>query len=178
MRRRLVTLTANNAAHADARASALLRKGSWRVRAGGCGRYASRLAMIRNVFLSSALYALVTTLGYAASGPEQRYIVGGGVGGVDCPNFVSTMDRTKKHGFGSVGYANETYGFQMYVLGFQTAYNYAVPNTCDIFGNYSLDQLMSWLENYCRARPLEKFGSGVLALAREIHPNRVRVCKP
>ena len=130
---------------------------------------------IRNLVALTLL--LVTTAALAGDNKSNKYIVGGGVGGVDCPQFASAMSRAKTQGIGSVGYANETYGFTMYVLGFQTAYNLQTKDTCDIFGNFSTDQLLAWLDNYCQANPLQKFGSAVIALAQEIYGNRVRSCQ-
>lgn len=112
----------------------------------------------------------------AGDNKSGTYIIGGGVGGVDCPRFTSTMSKAKAHGVGSIGYVNETNGYTMYALGFQTAYNMQTKDTCDLFGNFSTDQLLAWLDNYCQAKPLEKFGSAVIALAQELHSKRVRSC--
>jgi hypothetical protein len=128
------------------------------------------------VITAVATLAMAPAFILAADTPG-KYIFGGGVGSVDCPRFVSTMDRAKKFGAGSVGYVNETQGFLMYVLGFQTAYNLQTPQTCDIFDTFTSDQLLAWLENYCRAQPLERFSSAVVALAKEVHPRRSQSCK-
>ena len=133
-----------------------------------------------NVMRLSTVIAIVML---ATAGPTRgadgrgTYFIGGGVGGIDCPHFVSTMDRAKALGLGSVGYTNETQGFLMYVIGFQTAYNVQTPRTCDIFANFTSEQLLGWLENYCRAQPLERFGTAVIALAKEAHPRRSQSCK-
>jgi hypothetical protein len=121
-----------------------------------------------------ALFAVAPVLAFDSTG---MYITGGGVGAVECPRFVSVMDRAKKFGTGTAGYVDETYGFAMYVVGFQTGYNLQTPQTCDIFAGLSSDQLLSWLENYCRAYPLERFSGAVVALAKEVHPRRARQCK-
>ena len=144
----------------------------------GCARapQLSRSVMRLRVAIAVAWFAMVPGFVLGADAPG-KYIVGGGVGNIDCPRFVSTMDRAKKFGAGSVGYVNETQGFLMYVLGFQTAYNLQTPQTCDIFDTFTSDQLLAWLENYCRAQPLERFGAAVVALAKELHPRRSQSCK-
>jgi hypothetical protein len=86
------------------------------------------------------------------------------------------MERAKKAGIGTFDYVNEIQGYSMYVAGFQTAYNLQTPNTCDIFASYNDEQLLTWLENYCREKPLEKFGAGVVALAKEVYPKRLQTC--
>ena len=113
----------------------------------------------------------------AAEEGTGKYIVGGGAGGVSCPSFDETMGNAKKHGVNSIGYANETSGFLMYLFGFQTAYNLQKSSTCDIFGNFDTNQLLTWVENYCTSNPLENYGSGVVALSAEVHPRRQQRCK-
>lgn len=113
----------------------------------------------------------------AADDRSGAFHRGGGVGSVECPQFVAIMSRAKVQGIGSIGYANETYGFVSYVLGFQTAYNINTKDTCDIFGNLSTDQLLAWAENYCQAKPLERFGTAVVALSFEVYGKRIRTCQ-
>ena len=68
-------------------------------------------------------------------------------------------------------------GFINFVFGFRTAYNIQTPQTCDIFGQFNDEQLLAWLENYCRTQPLERFGTALIALAKEAHPRRLQSCK-
>jgi len=85
------------------------------------------------------------------------------------------MEKSRRYGVGTVRYVNETQGFTMYLLGFQTGYNMLAEDTYDIFpardGEYPL---LSWVENFCRAHPTSNFGNGVVALANEIRPKRQR----
>jgi len=131
---------------------------------------------MRNKTLFTCLLFLAP-IAVAADATSGRFFMGGGVGAVECPKFVASIDRAKKHGSGTIGYANETQGYVMFMFGFQTAYNLQTADTCDIFGDFSPDQLLAWTENYCRNKPLEKFGSAVVALAEEVHPVRLRSCK-
>lgn len=102
---------------------------------------------------------------------------GGGAGGVECPQFVASMEKARSLGINSVKYVTETKGFTMYLLGFQTGYNMSTKDTCDIFqgeeGKYSL---LSWVENYCRANASSRFADAVIALSEDRHPKRQRVC--
>jgi hypothetical protein len=132
---------------------------------------------MRNRTLISCCLFLASGAALAGDASLGRYWLGGGVGSVECPNFVASMERAKKHGLGSIGYVNETQGYIMFISGFQTAYNLQTPNTCDIFSSLSTDQLLAWSENYCRSKPLEKFGLAVVALAKEVHPKRAQSCK-
>ena len=133
--------------------------------------------VVHSEFVLAVLLALLPCFGSASDGKSGMYIVGGGVGSIECPKFVATMERAKAAGLGSLGYANEIYGYGMYLAGFQTAYNMQTPQTCDVFGEFTSDQRLAWLENFCRGQPLEKFGSAVVALSKEVHPRRVQSCK-
>ena len=106
-----------------------------------------------------------------------RFWLGGGAGGVKCPQFVASMEKARSLGIGSLGYAEATQGFTMYLLGFKTGYNMSTQDTCDIFPGEEKDYpLLSWAENYCRSNPSSRFADAVVVLAKERHPKRQRVC--
>lgn len=128
--------------------------------------------MLKYTFVLSVMWLALPAHGADANG---NYIVGGGAGGVRCPDYVATMERARSHSIGSLRYVQETQGFTMFLLGFQTGYNMSTPDTYDIFPGTEGDYpLLSWVENYCRANPTLRFGDGVIALAREVHPKRQR----
>ncbi len=80
--------------------------------------------MRHNPILAVIGLALLPSIAASADTTTGRvYHIGGGVGAVECPRFVATMDRAKKAGAGTLEYVNEINGFEMYVSGFQTAYN-------------------------------------------------------
>jgi len=132
------------------------------------------MKIVRSIVLLSLVSC--TQLAYAADA-DDRFWVGGGAGSVACPQFVASMEKGRSLGIGSVGYAEETQAFTMYLQGFRTGYNMSTQKTCDIFPEGEKDyQLLSWLENFCRANPSSRFGNAVVALARERHPKRQSVC--
>ena len=115
---------------------------------------------------------------YAADG-KGAFFLGGGAGGVKCPEFVADMERARSKRFGTPAYVNVTQGFTMYILGFQSGYNMNKPDTYDIFPDDKGDYpLLSWVENWCRARPTSRFGDGVIALAQDRHFKRQRSAEP
>jgi hypothetical protein len=114
----------------------------------------------------------------AADSWTGAYIVGGGVGGIDCRNYAYIMNRAERLGVGSPGYNQETYNFGMYVSGFRTGYNLQTADTCDIFGRFSNEQLLTWVKYYCQSYPDERFGGAVVALAQGLYPGRQRNCQP
>lgn len=123
-----------------------------------------------------ALFALVAAGSVSAADSAGNFHQGGGAGGVECTAFVDSMTRARRAGAGSLGWAQETSPFMSYVAGFQTAYNRSVSNTCDIFPGFSADQLLGWIDNYCKANPLQKFYAGVVALSEEVRPRRKVKC--
>lgn len=125
-----------------------------------------------------AVLTLVSCTQFAYSADaEGRFWLGGGAGGVPCPQFVASMEKGRAVGIGSVGYVSETQAFTMYLLGFRTGYNMSTQDTCDIFPEGEKDYpLLSWVENFCRANPSSRFADGVVALSRDRHPKRQRVC--
>jgi hypothetical protein len=131
---------------------------------------------MRTPLLAAAQLTLASP--HATSADEQgRYWHGGGVGAVECPAFVETLERAKRAGLGSIEYVSQTQGYVMFLSGSQTAYNLRTAETCNIFSGVSTDQKLFWIENYCRRNPLEKFSGAVVALAEEVHPRRQRSCK-
>jgi hypothetical protein len=129
--------------------------------------------MTVRVLLALALFATNAQ----SADDKGRYWHGGGVGSTECPKFIETMSRAKRHGLGTLGYANETQGYVMFLAGFQTAYNSQTPKTCDVFAGINADQRLAWIENYCQQNPLEKFSAAAVALAVEVHPRRLQSCK-
>ena len=121
--------------------------------------------------LVALLFASCTAYAQAPSG----YIVGTGLGTTDCPGFIDSVGKARKEK-GNTAYAGELQGFAMYVSGFQTAYNLQTPETCDIFSGWNNNQVLEWLEKFCRANPKERFGAGVIALANERYPSRSKKC--
>ena len=104
-----------------------------------------------------------------------RFYMGGGAGGVTCPEFVRVMEQIKEDPSGSLEYVTKTSSFVMYVLGFRSGYNIGKPDTFDIFHGLSVEQILKWIELHCRENPLSKFGSVLYLLQKQVYPNRQRV---
>jgi len=138
----------------------------WRTEAGG-GEVGDRTCGVAAL----ALLATLLLAGPAhAADQHGNYVVGGGVGGVTCPEFVNTIDEARRYGVGSSEWATRTQGYVMYILGFQTGYNLAKPGTFDLFANVSTDQVLAQLETWCRQNPLKKFGQGFEPLVDALSP--------
>ena len=135
----------------------------------------SQKSHMKSLYRLVVLMVALTSVGAFGADSTGNYMVGGGAGGVRCPEFVATMERARTHKIGSLRYVQETQGFTMYLLGFQTGYNVSTPDTYDIFPGSEGDYpLLSWIENYCRLNPTSRFGDGVVALAQDRHAKRQR----
>jgi hypothetical protein len=130
---------------------------------------------IIHTLVAFAVISCNAQLAYSAD-IEGHFWLGGGVGGVECPQFVASMEKARSLGIDSVGYVTEMQGFTMYLLGFQTSYNLSTKDTCDIFPEEKAYSLLSWVENYCRADASSSFVNAVIALSEDHHPKRLRIC--
>ena len=63
---------------------------------------------------------------------------------------------------------------QIYVGGWLSAYNALVPDTYDITGGKDIDSVMQWIDKFCRDNPFESVQTGLIALAHDLYPNRLK----
>lgn len=101
---------------------------------------------------------------------------GGGVGSLSCPDFLESMDESRRHQSGTRTAVEAVGPFVMYLAGFQTANNMQAAGTCDVFVGRDAKQPLAWAQNYCRSNPLQRFGDAVRALAVGQYPRRSRAC--
>lgn len=101
-----------------------------------------------------------------------HYTVGGLVGGLTCPQFLNIMATARQDGgLRSVAGSQDTAGLENYVAGFETGMNSQPNGVADIFaslGPESAEAALYAIEPWCAEHPEEKFGSGVVALARKL----------
>lgn len=62
--------------------------------------------------------------------------------------------------------------FSTWIGGYLTATNEHLPDTNDISGGASLDELLGWLDNYCRTHPIKNLASAAGQLVLYLHPGR------
>lgn len=135
------------------------------------GRKRRDMRTSRCLLLTLACFAMAQ-ISFAAD-KDGLFFMGGGAGGVKCPDFVASMEKGRAQGINSLGYVQETQGFTMYILGFQTGYNMGSSNTYDIFNGIKSEyELLAKIEDYCRSNSSVRFGDAVIALAKAQHPKR------
>lgn len=115
----------------------------------------------------------IPTLSVAAD-KSGEYITGGGVGSVQCAQFVHDMDEARKAGgLRSPAGTNIISVWSEYVVGFQTGYNYAAPGVRDIFAPFgsspSID-VLGKVDSWCQEHPSEIFGVALVNFVRTMEP--------
>jgi hypothetical protein len=64
-----------------------------------------------------------------------------------------------------------------WLAGFLTAYNMLTPDTYNILGSSDMQSALVWLDNFCKANPLERISTGAATLVNELYPKRHRARK-
>jgi hypothetical protein len=67
---------------------------------------------------------------------------------------------------------NGKHELTVWLWGFFTAYNWRTLDTVDILDSTDEAGMQLWIENYCRAKPLESLTDAAMALTRELYPRR------
>lgn len=105
---------------------------------------------MRRILMASTILFMSTN---ALAGQIQ------GAGGVTCGAWLQTRQ------------SNQHYGELHWVQGFISSYNqyvYTGRNPNGIFGSVDHDSIAAWMDNYCRANPLETVYKGTLHLVEEL----------
>ena len=61
-----------------------------------------------------------------------------------------------------------------WVAGFMTAHNFYVTDTYDAVGTITIDELQDRIEKYCRTNPNNHVAEAMVAIAQELHANRIK----
>ena len=119
---------------------------------------------------------------YVASSPVSgadgsgQYIVGGGVGALPCTQFLNAMTEARKEGgLTSIAGASRIDVWQEYVVGFQTASNFATPGVRDIFAAFGpspANDVLYGIEPWCQRNPTVHFGEALIIFAEGLRKNR------
>jgi hypothetical protein len=101
-----------------------------------------------------------------------NYVLGGGIGGVKCAQFLNSMATARQvGGLNSLAGIREINGFVQFVSGAQTGFNYEHVGYVNILEPLKPDELYNALyaiEPWCAANPERDFGVGVLTLMERL----------
>ena len=123
-------------------------------------------------FLGSLLISggLSNTLAIDSNG---RYFALG-VGSRSCADHLKVSEKRLEN-FTPEQYEIADVIIEHWVAGFFTAHNFYVTDTFDVVGTVSIDQLQERIDKYCRANPNSRVAEAMIAIAHELHKNRIRV---
>ena len=97
-----------------------------------------------------------------------------GVGSKSCPDYVKYSEK-KLENLNEEQYEIADKIIEHWVAGFFTGHNFYVLDTYDVVGTVTIDQLQERIEKYCRANPNNRVAEAIVAIAQELHANRIRV---
>jgi hypothetical protein len=134
----------------------------------------------RAFILASATIALL--INSAVARDANGFWMGGGVGGLGCPEFLNAMATARqKGGLRSAAGVQETGAYENYVSGFQTGFNSEAEGVYEIFKSLGTDPTLNALyaiEPWCAGNPDKKFAHAVLALASTLRRKFIRTPDP
>jgi hypothetical protein len=124
--------------------------------------------MLARAFIS-ALATITLLTSSAVARDANGFWMGGGVGGLGCPEFLNAMATARqKGGLRSPAGVRETGAYENYLSGFQTGFNSEAEGIFDIFKSLGTDPTLNALyaiEPWCARNPDKKFSEAVLALS-------------
>jgi hypothetical protein len=100
--------------------------------------------------------ALISLFSTGVMGQPMMY----GLGTQGCGKYVAVADQGKR------GDGQEVYQYITWMSGFMS--HASSVNGVDYFKNSDTESVQLWLENYCRAHPLEPFAIAVAQLMVEL----------
>ena len=125
------------------------------------------VAFLMSLLISGALSA---TLAMDKTG---RYFALG-TGSRSCTDYIKFREKRLEN-FTQDQYDIATVIVQHWIAGFLTAHNFYVTDTYDVVGTITMDRLEDRIEKFCRANPTSRVAEAMVAIAQELHANRIRV---
>ena len=97
-----------------------------------------------------------------------------GVGSRSCGDYLKFSEKRLEN-FTEEQYEIADKIIEHWVAGFFTAHNFYVMDTYNVVGTVTIDQLQERIEKYCRANPNKRVAEAIVAIAQELHANRIKV---
>ncbi len=117
------------------------------------------MARLSSVFIVFLFLLAMPGKTYAAD-QNDKYLIKG-YGAKSCGSYIQHRKEP-----------NLEADILFWVGGYITAYNVLKAETYSIMGSTDIDGVMGWLDNYCRANPLERFSTAIYLLTIKLYPKR------
>lgn len=134
---------------------------------------ARNAAMVTRISVLAAALSTATATAAAAADEFGRFMGGGGVGGVVCTSFLNSMTTARQMGFNTPAGTQEISSYVMYVLGFQTGYNWQALGVYDVFaafGDRPGIEVLFGVERVCEQTPAEIFRDALMDFVELLGP--------
>ncbi len=69
---------------------------------------------------------------------------------------------------------DEEQRFKDYIMGFLTAFNVQMPETYRVSGHMTLDEILTWLDDYCQLKPIISFEQSLADFIIENRDERMK----
>ncbi|HEY6364253.1 MAG TPA: hypothetical protein VI585_05610 [Candidatus Binatia bacterium] len=96
-----------------------------------------------------------------------------GVGSRSCADHLKFSEKRLEN-FTAEQYEIADVIIEHWVAGFFTGHNFYVLDTFDVVGTVTIDQLQERIDKYCRANPNSRVAEAMVAIAQELHANRIK----
>jgi len=96
-----------------------------------------------------------------------------GFGSMSCGDHVKFSEKRLEN-FTPEQYEVADKIMEHWVAGFMTAHNFYVMDTYDAVGTITIDELQDRIDKYCRANPNNRVAEAMIAIAQELHANRIK----
>ena len=132
-------------------------------------------------YLAMIGFLSLTVSNSNAADVKRGFLMGGGVGGLRCTDFMNAMATARlRGGLSSIEGIKFIDPYSHYVLGFQTGFNYEASGVYDIFEGFGVSPALNVLiavEVRCAKNPTEKFSEALLVTTESLRQTALRNSK-
>ena len=113
-------------------------------------------------YLSSILFLLALVPMQSQAADSKGHFAIWGKGNKSCHSYNISRNT------------DEEQRFKDYIMGYLTAFNVQMPETYRIAGHMNLNEILSWLDDYCELKPIMAFEQSLADFIIENHDKRMK----
>ena len=113
-------------------------------------------------YLSSILFLLALIPMQSQAADSKGHFAIWGKGNKSCHSYNISRNT------------DEEQRFKDYIMGYLTAFNVQMPETYRIAGHMNLNEILSWLDDYCELKPIMAFEQSLADFIIENHDKRMK----
>jgi len=113
-------------------------------------------------YLSSILFLLALVPIQSQAADSKGHFAIWGKGNKSCHSYNISRNT------------DEEQRFKDYIMGYLTAFNVQMPETYRVAGHMNLNEILSWLDDYCELKPIMAFEQSLADFIIENHDKRMK----